>query len=95
MFSIYFTNSNTGWAVGAGIILKTTDGGTNWNPQITGTSYQLYSVHFSDSNFGWAVGYDGNASSGIILKTTDGGINWNPTTKLEQTPFYIQFILQI
>ncbi len=79
LLSIYFTESNTGWAVGAGIILKTTDGGVNWSPQITGTSYQLYSVHFSDSNFGWSVGYDANASSGIILKTTDGGINWNPT----------------
>ena len=72
---------------GAGIILKTTDGGVNWSPQITGTSYQLYSVHFSDSNFGWAVGYDGNASSGIILNTTDGGINWNPTSNWSRYRF--------
>jgi photosystem II stability/assembly factor-like uncharacterized protein len=79
LLSIYFTDSNTGWAVGAGIILKTTDGGINWSPQITETRYQLTSVHFSDSNFGWSVGYDADASSGIILKTTDGGINWNPT----------------
>ena len=75
-----------------GIILKTTDGGTSWNTQITGTSYQLYSVHFSDSNFGWAVGYDGNTSSGIILNTTDGGINWNPTTVGADTVLYsVQF----
>ena len=88
LLSLYFADSNTAWAAGAGIILNTNDGGTSWTPQITGTSYQLYSVHFSDSNYGWAVGYDGNASSGIILNTSDGGIIWNPTTVGADTVLY-------
>lgn len=85
LFSIYFTDSNTGWAVGLGIILKTTDGGVNWSPQITGTSYGLYSVHFEDSNIGWAAGSDGITFSGIILNTTNGGIDWGIQMSITNT----------
>ncbi|MDI6766514.1 MAG: FlgD immunoglobulin-like domain containing protein [Bacteroidota bacterium] len=67
--SIYFTDSNTGCGVGyAGTIFKTTDGGTNWTSQSSGTTNNLRSVYFTDSNTGWAVGADGT-----ILKTTTGG----------------------
>jgi len=52
--------------------LKTTDGGTNWNSQSSGTTEYLSSVHFTDNNTGWVVG-----GEGTILKTTDGGTNWN------------------
>jgi hypothetical protein len=70
LYSVYFIDSNTGWAVGSyGTILKATDGGENWISQISGTSHR--SVYFIDSNTGWIVG-DG----GTILKTTDGGNNW-------------------
>ena len=61
----------SGWN---GTILKTTDGGDNWTPKITGTSANLTSVTFAnDGNTGWAVGWNGT-----ILKTTDGGDNWTP-----------------
>jgi hypothetical protein len=60
----------TGYAVGfIGKILKTTNGGTNWASQISGTSNDLLSVHFpADAQTGYAVGW-----TGTILKTTDGG----------------------
>ena len=74
---MWFFDSNNGIAVGGGdigsgmIILKTTDGGTNWNVQYE-TSYSaiLSSVFFTDNNTGYAVG------SYAILKTTDGGNTW-------------------
>ena len=70
---IYVFDENTAIAVGnVGTVIKTTDGGTNWNSQTSGTTEGLRSVHFTDNNTGWAVG-----ASGIILKTTDGGAIWN------------------
>jgi photosystem II stability/assembly factor-like uncharacterized protein len=70
--SVYFTDANTGYAVGdSGTIIKTNDGGDNWGIQSSGTSADLYSVQFTDSLTGYAVG-----DSSIILKTIDGGENW-------------------
>ncbi len=71
--AVYFTDTQTGYAVGyPGKILKTTDGGNTWISQISGTTNTLCSVYFVDSNTGYVVGY-----SGLILKTSNGGINWN------------------
>ena len=53
------------------MILKTTDGGTNWFSLNSGTTLALYSVYFPDADTGYAVGY-----GGIILKTNNGGISW-------------------
>jgi hypothetical protein len=42
---VYFVNQTTGWAVGwTGKILKTTNGGSNWLSQSSGTSLDLRSV---------------------------------------------------
>lgn len=55
-----------------GIILKTTDGGTNWIQKNSGTIQDLMKVQFVNSNVGFALG------AGTLLKTIDGGENWNP-----------------
>lgn len=55
-----------------GIILKTTDGGTNWIQKNSGTTQNLMKVQFVNSNVGFAFG------AGTLLKTIDGGENWNP-----------------
>jgi len=68
--SVYFTDVNTGYAVGEyGTIIKTANGGTTWTALSSGTTWDLYSVYFTDANTGYAVG-------GISLRTTDGGTNW-------------------
>ena len=70
--SVYFFDSNTGWAVGSdSVILKTTNGGINWTSHLSGTGNTLYSVYFPDNNTGWAVG-----SNSTILKTTNSGTSW-------------------
>ena len=72
LYGIDFISPSTGWVVGdLGVILKTTDGGQNWNPQIIGELTLLVAINFIDSTNGWIVG-----ESGTILKTTDAGINW-------------------
>lgn len=76
---IKFINSNTGWAVGRGIV-KTTNGGLNWTVQ---NFYKFYeSVSFCDANTGWAVGDSAISpgSSELIVKTTNGGLTWTRIT---------------
>ena len=81
LYSVYFLNDNTGWAVGGmGTILHTTDGGTNWNSQLSGTSSFLYSVHFTDNNTGWAVG------GHTILKTINGGVSFIEEKEINEIP---------
>ena len=63
------------------IILRTTNGGTNWNSQTNGTtSTEFCDVVFADEKNGWAVGGEFQYNTGIILKTTDGGITWTEQT---------------
>ena len=84
LLSVYFTNANTGWAVGqSGKILKTTNSGTTWSTQSSGTTELLRNVFFVDENNGWVTCGD----NGKILRTTNGGINW--TTQSNITSGYI------
>jgi len=73
LYSVYFIDKDLGFAVGeGGTILKTTNGGTNWIRQNSGsTTNVFFAVFFVDSN----IGYIANADNSF-LKTTDGGTTW-------------------
>ena len=76
--SLFFIDASTGYCVGQhGTIIKTTNGGTNWIPQTSGTTETLNDVYFLDANTGYVVG-DAMFPSGdgVVLKTTNGGGNW-------------------
>ncbi|NTW32611.1 MAG: T9SS type A sorting domain-containing protein, partial [Bacteroidetes bacterium] len=77
LFSIYFTDINTGYATGDhGRVLKTIDAGNNWfSVPTNGTFNFLRSITFTDNNKGY-VGGQGVAEAPGILKTIDGGISW-------------------
>ncbi|MFH1320098.1 MAG: YCF48-related protein [Bacteroidota bacterium] len=69
--SVFFTDENTGYAVGNfGKILKTINGGADWTIQTNSISNGLNSVYFSNTDTGYSVG------NGSIIKTTNGGTNW-------------------
>lgn len=69
-------DGNSGWAVGDnGTIVITTNGGTDWALQESGTSKSLHGVCFINSFNGYAVG-----DSGTILRTQNGGMNWTVQT---------------
>ncbi|MBN2031528.1 T9SS type A sorting domain-containing protein [bacterium] len=71
-------DANTAIAVGdGGTIMKTSDGGSNWDLLNSGTNDDLNAVCFVSQNTGWVVG-DNNT----VLKTTDGGLSWIP----QETP---------
>ena len=82
LYSIYFIDDNTGYAVGEEYILKTTNAGESWTskkiPDVT-----FNSVHFPTPETGYAVG-DGIHDECKIYKTVDGGVTWNelPTNDL-------------
>jgi len=59
----YFINNEIGWVCGKdGVILKTENGGYNWQNQISQSNYDLRKIIFS-GNIGYAVG-----QRGTILK---------------------------
>ena len=80
LHSIYFTDENTGYAVGStydvgwhNCILKTTDGGNTWFYVSIGITddWLLNSVFFVNRDTGWVAGYGAD-----FRKTTDGGLSW-------------------
>ncbi len=81
-------NPNTYSIVGnAGIIIKTTDDGVNWESQNSGTDVDLSDIYISGDN-AIAVG-----ESGTIRRTTDGGntldtISSGTTTNLTAVTFH-------
>ena len=76
--SVFFTDANTGYAVGGdyggcGTILKTSDGGLSWDIIPGVTTNELSSVFFTNSATGYIAG-----NNGTILKTIDAGLSWSP-----------------
>ncbi|CAN5419618.1 hypothetical protein BH10BAC5_BH10BAC5_19230 [soil metagenome] len=73
---VYFINQNTGYIVGGsniGIVLKTTNGGNNWNQINIGSDLVSYSVLFLNAQTGFIA-------HNTISKTTDSGSNWEVTS---------------
>jgi photosystem II stability/assembly factor-like uncharacterized protein len=72
LYSIFMINEYTGYAAGyTGLIIKTTNGGTNWINQSSPTTSSLSNIDFINSSTGWIFG-----ESGIIYKTTNTAENW-------------------
>jgi len=72
ILSLSFPNATTGYACGwYGVILKTTNGGDNWNT-LSCPYYSYQSIFFLNVSTGYAVG-----TNGTIIMTTNGGLNWN------------------
>lgn len=66
-----FPTEAVGFAVGAnvgGAILRSTDGGATWTPQVANTVSRLNCVIFIDTQHGWAVG-----DNGAVMHTVTGG----------------------
>ena len=73
---IQFANHDIGWIsfYNGNKLLKTIDGGQNWEMQFIDSSFSMSSFYFVDSNNGWAVGpYD---EKNNIYKTSNGGLSW-------------------
>lgn len=72
LYGVHFTSNSTGYVCGkAGIMLKTTDGGLNWQPLFSSVYVTLYRIYFIDQYTGIAIG-----QNGTIIRTTNSGLIW-------------------
>lgn len=77
--SVTCVEANTCYAVGNfGTILKTQNGGSDWEVQTSGTSLKLNSIYCSAILVCYAVSeIDRNTGNPAILTTDDGGSQWS------------------
>lgn len=78
---IHFIDAMTGWAWGGGkkndyteqpgILLKTVDGGANWDEISYPFGQNIYSIFFLDSQHAWA-----STEGDGFHRSTDGGLSW-------------------
>lgn len=73
LHDLFFLNDSIGWAYsyGTGIVIRTNDGGVNWEVVSRLDSIYFEQIQFLDKNRGWICG-----DFGKILKTDDGGHTW-------------------
>lgn len=78
---VYFTNHDTGYAVGSmGLYTMTVNGGDTWTQKnLNYIGGGLTSIHFADKDTGYITG-------DYILKTVDAGNNWY---RLPHIPTYL------
>jgi photosystem II stability/assembly factor-like uncharacterized protein len=73
LYGVYFLNNSTGFAAGgrgaSGIILKTVNGGNNWNTLLT-SSQLIAKISFPSQSTGYIAAKDG------FYKTTNSGLNF-------------------
>ena len=73
LYAVAATDTLRCWAVGReGSIMYTSDGGTTWELQSSGTTVDLCAATFIDASTGWITG-----DLGVILYTEDGGVTWS------------------
>lgn len=85
---IHFANTTHGWAAGdSGLVVKSTDGGQNWQLVDPPTGYDIGTIQFVNESVGYLCGgelhfkdlpypLDSTYSHGVILKTVDSGQSW-------------------
>ncbi len=67
--NIYMTTARTGYIIGYGTVMKTTNTGTTWNFQnVDNDNFTGMDIHGDEI---WMCGFNGG-----IYHTTDGGNNW-------------------
>ena len=72
--ALHFFDDNTGVVAGVESIVRTTDGGVNWQ-SVNSDDFDFKDIHFINNNTGFAVGF-ANFGQLLVYKTTDGGVTW-------------------
>ncbi|WP_341936553.1 YCF48-related protein [Marinimicrobium sp. C2-29] len=86
LLSVARIDNQSAVAAGAGgVVLKTQDGGTSWQPQSVSTTEHLYGIAMANTTHGIAVGTNGEA-----LISSDAGQEWSPV--LSQTSAHLRAV---
>lgn len=73
---IDFLSETYGFIAANGKVLRTTDGGNNWEIIQAGDSYPLFSIDAIDSLHIAAAGYGGTGYAAKNIYSSDGGYSW-------------------
>ncbi len=82
LYEVKFHRPDAGVAVGVdGLVLRSTDGGANWQRLETNSKTKFWGLHFFSDSVGLVGGgetpwQNNDRSSGEILRTEDGGASW-------------------
>jgi photosystem II stability/assembly factor-like uncharacterized protein len=83
-----FLNDKEGFAVGGGgTILRTQNGGQNWQAVQSPVAQALKRVDFVNERAGWIVGFNGT-----VLTTFDAGASWTSLDLKTKQKLYGLFI---
>lgn len=83
--SVQFQDRRTGWAISAGGIWRTIDGGSRWRLSRLGTGWQVEAADFVGQK-GWALAHAYDTSGPALgtyqglFVTSDGGLTWQGAT---------------
>jgi photosystem II stability/assembly factor-like uncharacterized protein len=77
LFDLRFLDDRDAWAAGPGAVVRSLDGGENWELLARSTSENGYltafALDFVSASRGWLV-----SQGGVLMHTDDGGRNWTP-----------------
>jgi len=101
LHTVYFINNSVGF-LGSNIftppliggeIIRTSNGGDNWQRVLLDTNFRVKGFYFFDQNTGFAVG-GSYSTQGYIYKTVNSGLNWSNATPPNLTThlFNIMFL---
>ncbi|RPI12471.1 MAG: T9SS C-terminal target domain-containing protein [Ignavibacteriae bacterium] len=79
LFDIKMFNSNTGICINPDNLLRTTNGGDNWQMIYTGIDSYITAFSMPDENNGYIL-----LDSTKIIKTVNGGVNWSFVSQVEK-----------
>jgi len=81
LLKVFYLDSLHCWVAGdSGVIMFSSNQGTDWQLQNSGVTNYISDIYFLDEKFGWAVTFEIEGSNSDIrskvLKTSNGGANW-------------------
>ena len=76
--SLFFFDSNHGWAINTAQLLETIDGGRIWKEKLQDDNQTFYNLEFVSVTTGFIVGTQRKTDGQefLILRTKDGGASW-------------------
>ena len=75
--ALFFLDDKTGWRTNYETLLKTTNGGIDWQIVTHLTGFNIYQILFKDESEGYILTGSSEDIVGLF-RTTDGGLNWEP-----------------